>query len=91
MARMTLLPSTNSWWNAANVPGKRSQMLPHIGRIKMYEAQCLEKLDKWKGFEVGYAKGAKEQLANSETEGEKVSGGREVDGEVQVIISAVSS
>lgn len=54
MSNYTLLPLTNSWWNAANVPGKKVQMLTHPGGIQMYEAQCRETLKDWKGFTVVY-------------------------------------
>jgi dsDNA-binding SOS-regulon protein len=54
MSNYTLLPLTNSWWNASNVPGKKVQMLTHPGGIQMYEAQCRETLKDWKGFTVVY-------------------------------------
>ncbi len=56
MSKYTLLPLTNSWWNGANVPGKRIQMLTHPGGIQMYEAQCRETLQDWKGFTVVHGK-----------------------------------
>ncbi|ETI22686.1 hypothetical protein G647_06762 [Cladophialophora carrionii CBS 160.54] len=52
MNQYTLFPLTNSWWNGANIPGKRIQLLTHPGGIQMYEAQCREKLEGWKGFTV---------------------------------------
>ena len=55
MNKYTLFPLTNSWWNAANIPGKRVQILTHPGGIQMYEAQCRETLEGWKGFTVMHA------------------------------------
>lgn len=52
MNKYTLFPLTNSWWNAANVPGKKIQILTHPGGIQMYEGQCRETLQDWKGFTV---------------------------------------
>jgi hypothetical protein len=52
----TLYPFTNSWWNKANLPGKKSQILTHPGGIEMYERQCRETLEGWKGFEIVYDK-----------------------------------
>jgi hypothetical protein len=54
MNKPTLFPLTNSWWNAANVPGKKIQILTHPGGIEMYEQQCRQTLTDWKGFEVVY-------------------------------------
>lgn len=59
MNKPTLLPLTNSWWTGANIPGKKIQMLTHLGGLKMYEEQCLEKLNDWKGFNVTYGEGGK--------------------------------
>ncbi len=54
MNKPTLFPLTNSWWNAANVPGKKIQILTHPGGIEMYEQQCRQTLADWKGFDVTY-------------------------------------
>lgn len=54
MNKYTLFPLTNSWWNGANVPGKRIQILTHPGGIEMYEGQCRDTLKDWKGFNVVY-------------------------------------
>ena len=56
MSKYTLIPLTNSWWNAANVPGKRIQMLTHVGGIHLYEEQCRGTLADWKGFTVVHGK-----------------------------------
>jgi hypothetical protein len=61
MANYTLLPLTNSWWNASNIPGKKPQQLTHPGGIQMYEKQCLEKLEGWQGFNVVYGEGGKKE------------------------------
>ena len=52
MDKPTLFPLTNSWWTAGNIPGKKVQMLIHLGGLEMYEQQCRDTLDGWKGFEV---------------------------------------
>jgi len=49
---MTLLPQTSSWWNAANVPGKKVEGMTYIMGIDMYEKQCRDTIDGWKGFNV---------------------------------------
>lgn len=54
MNKPTLFPLTNSWWTGANIPGKRVQMLTHIGGIDNYEVQCRDTLDGFKGFDVVY-------------------------------------
>ncbi|OQV02263.1 hypothetical protein CLAIMM_07494 [Cladophialophora immunda] len=50
MNKPTLFPLTDSWWNATNIPGKKPQMLTHVGGIEMYEEQCKATLGDWKGF-----------------------------------------
>ncbi|KAK5091362.1 hypothetical protein LTR05_001545 [Lithohypha guttulata] len=57
----TLFPLTSSWWTGGNVPGKKVQLLTYILGIDRYEAQCREKLDELKGFDVVYAD-SKEKL-----------------------------
>ena len=42
----------SSWWNGANIPGKKAECMIYVGGINMYEAQCREKIDGWKGFDV---------------------------------------
>ncbi|KAF2727248.1 FAD/NAD(P)-binding domain-containing protein [Polyplosphaeria fusca] len=49
---MTLYPHTNSWWNASNIPGKKTQNMTYLGGINNYEAQCRATMDGWKGFKV---------------------------------------
>lgn len=53
-ARKTLFPFTDSWWTGANIPGKKVQLLTYVMGIEMYEKQCREKLDGWKGFDIEY-------------------------------------
>jgi hypothetical protein len=48
----TLYPHTDSWWNTANIPGKKAENQNYILGIGTYEAQCRDKLDGWKGFDV---------------------------------------
>ena len=52
MSKYTLIPYTDSWWNGANIPGKKSENMIYVGGISMYEAQCREKIDGWKGFDI---------------------------------------
>ncbi|KAK3708387.1 hypothetical protein LTR37_011483 [Vermiconidia calcicola] len=52
MSKYTLIPYTDSWWNGANIPGKKAENMIYVGGINMYEAQCREKMDGWKGFDV---------------------------------------
>jgi len=56
MAQYTLIPATDSWWNGANIPGKKTQGMIYVGGINMYEPQCRAAMDGWKGFEVMPAK-----------------------------------
>jgi len=52
MSKYTLIPYTDSWWNGANIPGKKSENMIYVGGINMYEKQVREKMDGWKGFDV---------------------------------------
>lgn len=52
MCEKTLLPFTNSWWNAGNILGKKTQMLTFPAGIDVYEMMCRKKLETWEGFEV---------------------------------------
>ena len=52
MGEMTLVRFTNSWWNAANVPGKKAENMTYMGGVDMYEKTCREKLESFKGFDV---------------------------------------
>lgn len=52
MGDYTLVSKTDSWWTAANIPGKPREMLTYVGGIPNYEAQARATLEGWKGFEV---------------------------------------
>ncbi|WPH00036.1 putative flavin monooxygenase, FAD/NAD(P)-binding domain superfamily [Acrodontium crateriforme] len=52
MSKMSLLPFTDSWWNGANIPGKKAENMIYIGGINIYEKQCRATFDEWKGFNV---------------------------------------
>lgn len=53
----TLYPYTDSWWNTANIPGKKKENQTYILGIDVYEKQCRETMQGWKGFEVEGIKG----------------------------------
>ena len=42
IANMTLLPTANSWYMGANVPGKPSVFLPYPGGVGPYREACDE-------------------------------------------------
>ena len=48
----TLFPGTSSWYMGANVPGKPREQLNFAGGFPMYEKECRNALDGWKGFVV---------------------------------------
>ena len=52
MSSHTLFPFTDSWWNGANIPGKKAENMIFVGGVNMYEKMCREKMDGWKGFDV---------------------------------------
>jgi cation diffusion facilitator CzcD-associated flavoprotein CzcO/acetyl esterase/lipase len=39
-AQITLLPTANSWYMGANVPGKPRVLLPYVGGVDMYRKAC---------------------------------------------------
>lgn len=45
-ADITLMPSANSWYMGANVPGKPQVFLPYIGGVDRYRAACMEVVEK---------------------------------------------
>lgn len=55
MCGKTLLPMTNSWWTAGNIPGKKAQMLAYTQGIPQYEKDCRDTLQGWKGFDIQIA------------------------------------
>ncbi|KAF2743843.1 FAD/NAD(P)-binding domain-containing protein [Sporormia fimetaria CBS 119925] len=52
MAQYTLYPYTDSWWNGSNIPGKVAENMTYILGIDNYEAECREKMNGWKGFNI---------------------------------------
>ncbi|KIY00951.1 uncharacterized protein Z520_03617 [Fonsecaea multimorphosa CBS 102226] len=66
MNKHTLFPLTNSWWNGANIPGKKVQILTHPGGIQMYEGQCRATLGDWKGFTVVHKEGGSNGVVTAE-------------------------
>ena len=52
MSKITLMQYTDSWWNGANIPGKKTQSLVYVGGINVYEKHIRQKIDGWKGFNV---------------------------------------
>lgn len=48
----TLFPGTESWYMGANIPGKPREQLNFPGGFPMYEKECRNALDGWKGFVV---------------------------------------
>ena len=52
MIKYTLLPLTDSWWNASNIPGKKAENMTYVGGLDNYEKQCRATMDGWKGFDV---------------------------------------
>lgn len=51
-SKYTLIPYTDSWWNGANIPGKKAQNLIYVGGINTYEGQMRATMEGWKGFDV---------------------------------------
>lgn len=47
----TLYDRTDSWWNGANVPGKKRENMTYLGGIEEYERVCWEKVNGLHGFE----------------------------------------
>ena len=48
----TLFPHTISWWNRADVDGKKPANLLYAGGIARYGPVCREKIDAWDGFNL---------------------------------------
>jgi hypothetical protein len=48
----TLFPYTDSWWNGADVPGKKKEMIAYIARIKHYEAKCRSLVEGLQEFDI---------------------------------------
>ncbi|KAF2098259.1 FAD/NAD(P)-binding domain-containing protein [Rhizodiscina lignyota] len=56
MTEGTLFPFTDSWWNNANVPGKKAEILAYVAGIKHYEAKCRSLVEGLQGFEVDFGR-----------------------------------
>jgi len=56
MIKYTLIPLTDSWWNASNIPGKKAENMTYVGGVDNYEKQCRATMEGWKGFDVITAK-----------------------------------
>ncbi|MCW8194568.1 alpha/beta hydrolase fold domain-containing protein [Proteobacteria bacterium 005FR1] len=51
-ADITLLPSANSWYMGANVPGKPRVFLPYLGGVDVYRQTCNEVVERdYLGFQ----------------------------------------
>ena len=55
-ADLTLMPSANSWYMGANVPGKPRVFLPYVGGVDTYRTICNEVVERgYLGFALGRA------------------------------------
>lgn len=52
IASRTLANETDSWWNGANVKGKRKEFLLYMGGIPNWHEACKEAIKDWQGFET---------------------------------------
>jgi cation diffusion facilitator CzcD-associated flavoprotein CzcO/acetyl esterase/lipase len=53
IANLTLLPTANSWYMGANIPGKPSVFLPYPGGVGAYREICDEVIDRdYLGFAI---------------------------------------
>ncbi|PYH84523.1 FAD/NAD(P)-binding domain-containing protein [Aspergillus uvarum CBS 121591] len=50
IAGMTLFPKADSWWNGANIPGQKREMLAFPGGLPLYEELSRKALQSWEGF-----------------------------------------
>jgi cation diffusion facilitator CzcD-associated flavoprotein CzcO/acetyl esterase/lipase len=58
IANLTLLPTANSWYMGANIPGKPSVFLPYPGGVGAYREICDEVVDRdYLGFAISGPKG----------------------------------
>ncbi|KAK1657891.1 cyclopentanone monooxygenase [Colletotrichum godetiae] len=48
----TLMPLTDSWYNGANIPGKKREQLMYLVGVKKYQEECREALATLEGFNV---------------------------------------
>lgn len=52
MIQPTLFQYAGSWWNGANIPGKKKQVFNYVGGLKTYEKTCRDSIAAWKGFNI---------------------------------------
>ncbi len=52
LASKTLAMHTDSWYNGANIPGKKREFMIYMGGIPAWHEAFLDALNEWKGFEV---------------------------------------
>lgn len=52
IASKTLANETDSWWNGANVKGKRKEFLLYMGGMPNWHEACKEAIKDWQGFET---------------------------------------
>ena len=60
IANLTLLPTANSWYMGANIPGKPSVFLPYPGGVGAYREICDEVVDRdYLGFAISGPNGTR--------------------------------
>ncbi|KAE8355484.1 hypothetical protein BDV28DRAFT_162908 [Aspergillus coremiiformis] len=47
---MTLIPTVDSWYMGANIPGKKREPLNFPGGLVLYEEHCRQALEGWESF-----------------------------------------
>jgi acetyl esterase/lipase len=58
VASLTLMPTGNSWYIGANIPGKPRVFLPYLGGVDQYRAACEEVVERgYLGFALAGADG----------------------------------
>jgi cation diffusion facilitator CzcD-associated flavoprotein CzcO/acetyl esterase/lipase len=80
-ADLTLMPTADSWYMGANVPGKPQVFLPYIGGVNRYRAACEEVVARdYLGFALGGP------------EGERINDGiiRELKPDAQVLLETIA-
>ncbi|PPJ59252.1 hypothetical protein CBER1_10325 [Cercospora berteroae] len=51
-ADRTLFPQTDSWLNGANIPGKKTEFSTFLPGIAVYERNCRDTFENWRGWKV---------------------------------------
>lgn len=81
-AGITLMPSANSWYMGANVPGKQRVFLPYVGGVDRYRAACNEVVERgYLGFALDGPRG--QQLNDGII--------RELKPDAQVLLEAIAA